>query len=95
MKVLLVDGPKAGEVVEVGNARDALVYPVFRNGIVERFSFGTSILDETFEQVVYNFHRVVIFNHELTIGTVNHGDPYDWDAFRLLTSDLAKAAVNA
>lgn len=95
MKVLLVDGPKVGQVVEVGNARDALMVPVFRSPApAEVFDWGTFVADETFTQVVYTFTRCVVFDHQITVGSVNPEGPRPWDCFRLLTSDLAKAAVN-
>lgn len=96
MKVLLVDGPKAGEVVEVPNGMHALQAAILSPMPAVRYLDPSEpIWDEPFETVVYTFHRCVVFDHKITIGSVNPTGPNVWDAFRLLTSDLAKAAVNA
>jgi hypothetical protein len=96
VKVLLVDGPKAGVVYEVPDGFRSIVMPVFGTpALVERFNPGRSVIwDEPFSQVVYAFHRCLVFGHHMTLGSVNSGAPRDCDLFRLLTSDLAKAAVN-
>lgn len=95
MKVLLIDGPKAGEVVEIRNGTYAFQVPILNHMPTMRYlNPGEPIWNEPFETVVYTFHRCVVFNHSMMLGSVNPAGPNDWDAFRLLTSDLAKAAVN-
>lgn len=87
-KVLLIDGPKRGEIYETDSPhRLAIVFPipVPRPQVTP---FDPPFLSE-FKEVVYHIHRVVLFGRFILVGSTKT-KPSDQDAFEALASNAAK-----